>query len=222
MEVTAVLVVMTAIFVWGTFSARLTRSDLTAPIAFVAVGALLGALDLIAPTSAPETLKPLVEVTLVWVLFSDAARVPARQFRRELGRYARLLGIGLPLTVLAGWVLAAWLFPGLGVWLALLVGAALAPTDAALGVPVVTNPVVPAPVRRLITVESGLNDGIVTPVVMLAIAAAASAVRCTLMTCSPMGSRPAISSRNRYVPIDQRSTGSAGSTGSKTSSGDER
>ena len=175
MEVTAVLVVMTAIFVWGTFSVRLTRSDLTAPIVFVAVGGLLGALDLIAPSSAPETLKPLVEVTLVWVLFSDAARVPARQFRRELGRYARLLGIGLPLTVLAGWGLAAWLFPGLGVWLALLVGAALAPTDAALGVPVVTNPVVPAPVRRLITVESGLNDGIVTPVVMLAIAGAASA-----------------------------------------------
>ena len=175
MEVTAVLVVMTSIFVWGTFSARLARADLTAPIAFVAVGALLAALDLIDTSSAPETLKPLVEVTLVWVLFSDAARVPVRQFLRELGRYARLLGIGLPLTVLAGWGLAAWLFPGLGVWLALLVGAALAPTDAALGVPVVTNPVVPAPVRRLITVESGLNDGIVTPVVMLAIAAAASA-----------------------------------------------
>ena len=52
MEVTAVLVVMTAIFVWGAFSVRLTRSDLTAPIAFVAVGALLGALDLIAPSSA--------------------------------------------------------------------------------------------------------------------------------------------------------------------------
>jgi sodium/hydrogen antiporter len=175
MEVTAVLVVMTSIFVWGTFSARLARADLTAPIAFVAVGALLAALDLIDTSSAPETLKPLVEVTLVWVLFSDAARVPVRQFLRELGRYARLLGIGLPLTVLAGWGLAAWLFPGLGVWLALLVGAALAPTDAALGVPVVSNPVVPAPVRRLITVESGLNDGIVTPVVMLAIAAAASA-----------------------------------------------
>ena len=60
-------------------------------------------------------------------------------------------------------------------WLALLVAAALAPTDAALGVPVVTNPVVPPRVRRLITVESGLNDGIATPVVMFAIAGAASA-----------------------------------------------
>ena len=67
-----------------------------------------------------------------------------------------------------------WLLPGLDVWLALLVAAALAPTDAALGLPVVTNKAVPARIRRLITVESGLNDGIVTPVVVLAIAGAAS------------------------------------------------
>jgi len=85
------------------------------------------------------------------------------------------LGIGLPLTLLAGWGLATWLFPSLGIWLALLVAAALAPTDAALGIPVVTNPAVPSRVRRLITVESGLNDGIATPVVMLALAGAASA-----------------------------------------------
>jgi NhaP-type Na+/H+ or K+/H+ antiporter len=109
------------------------------------------------------------------VLFSDAARVPVQKFRRDLGQYVRLLGVGLPLTILAGWALAFWLFPELGVWLALVVGAALAPTDAALGVPVVTNPVVPSRIRRLITVESGLNDGIATPVVMLAIAGAASA-----------------------------------------------
>ena len=116
-----------------------------------------------------------MEVTLVWVLFSDAARVRVQDLRRDAGRVLRLLAIGLPLSVLAGWGLATWLFPGMGLWLALLVGAALAPTDAALGVPVVTNPVVPSRIRRLITVESGLNDGIVTPVVMLALAGAASA-----------------------------------------------
>lgn len=48
-------------------------------------------------------------------------------------------------------------------------------SDAALGIPVVTNPAVPSRIRRLITVESGLNDGIATPVVMLAIAGVASA-----------------------------------------------
>jgi NhaP-type Na+/H+ or K+/H+ antiporter len=76
--------------------------------------------------------------------------------------------------VLAGWGLAGWLFPTLGLWAALLVGAALAPTDAALGVPVVTNPAVPGRIRRLITVESGLNDGIVTPVVLVAVAGIAA------------------------------------------------
>jgi len=175
MELTAVLVVMAAIFMWATFSARLTRSDLTAPIVFVAVGVLLAVLDVIDAPTAPETLKPLVQLTLIWVLFSDAARVPVQDLRADLGRCVRLLAVGLPLTVLAGWGLAAWFFPGLGIGLALLVGAALAPTDAALGVPVVTNPAVPAPVRRLITVESGLNDGIATPVVMLALALAATA-----------------------------------------------
>ena len=175
MELTVIVVVTAAIFLWGLVSARLERADLTAPIVFTAIGALVALAGLANGPTAPDRLKPLVETTLVWVLFSDAARIRFQDFRKGLGLYVRLLAIGLPLTVLAGWGLAAWLLPGLGVWLALLVGAALAPTDAALGIPVVTNRVVPARIRRLITVESGLNDGIATPVVMLAIAGAAAA-----------------------------------------------
>jgi sodium/hydrogen antiporter len=173
-EETALLVVVAAIFIWGAVSARLERADLSAPIVFTAIGAALAGLGLVNPHAAPELLKPLVEVTLVWVLFSDAARVRVHDLRRDVGGVLRLLAVGLPLTVLAGWGLAFWLFPALGVWLALLVGAALAPTDAALGVPVVTNTKVPSRVRRLITVESGLNDGIATPVVIVAIAGAAA------------------------------------------------
>jgi sodium/hydrogen antiporter len=171
---TALVVIAAAIFVWGAVSARLERADLTAPIVFTAFGAALAGLGLVSARSAPGQFKLLVEITLVWVLFSDAARVRVHDLRHDVGAVLRLLGLGLPLTVLAGWGLATWLFPALGVWLALLVGAALAPTDAALGVPVVTNTVVPSRVRRLITVESGLNDGIVTPVVMIAIAGAAA------------------------------------------------
>jgi NhaP-type Na+/H+ or K+/H+ antiporter len=166
---------MAALFAWGLFSHRLERADLSAPIAFIAVGAVLAGFDLVHGSTAPETLTPLVEVTLVWVLFSDAAKLPVRALRRDSGRYLRLLAIGLPLTIVLGWVLAAWFFPGLGIWLALFVGAALAPTDAALGLPVVTNPAVRSRIRQLITVESGLNDGIATPVVMVAIAGAAAA-----------------------------------------------
>ena len=175
MDPVAVVVVTATIVVWGAVSARLARADLTAPVVFVALGALLGVVDVVHRPTAPTDLKPLVEVALVWVLFSDAARVRVRDARGDVRAYLRLLGIGLPLTVALGWLLAHLLFPQLDVWVALLVGAALAPTDAALGVPVVTNPAVPGRIRRLITVESGLNDGIVTPVVLVAIAGAAVA-----------------------------------------------
>src|SRR4051795_2381225 len=125
MDITAVAVVAATIFVWGVVSARLERADLTAPIVFVVVGAVLAGLGLVDAGSAPESLKPLVEVTLVWVLFSDAARIRLPDLRHDLGRCVRLLGVGLPLTIGLGWVSAIWLLPGLGVWLALLVAAAL-------------------------------------------------------------------------------------------------
>ena len=175
MDSTVLVLVTATLFGWGLVSKRLARADLTAPIVFIVVGALLAWVGLVDGPEESAALTPLVEVTLVWVLFSDAARLPLRDLRHDVGRYARLLGIGLPLTVLLGWALSAWFWPGLGLWLALFVGAALAPTDAALGIPVVTNPVVPSRIRQLITVESGLNDGIATPVVMVAIAGAAAA-----------------------------------------------
>jgi sodium/hydrogen antiporter len=172
---TAIVVVLAAIILWGAVSARLERADLTAPLVFTALGAGLTAAGLIDVGLAAEEFTPIVELTLVLVLFADAARVRVHDLRRNAGGILRLLGVGLPLTILAGWGLAVLLLPGLDVWLALLVGAALAPTDAALGVPVVSNRAVPSRVRRLLTVESGLNDGIATPVVLLAIAGAATA-----------------------------------------------
>jgi len=82
----------------------------------------------------------------------------------------RLLGIGLPLTMGLGTLLALALVGKAGIWLALLVGAALAPTDAALGAAMMDNSAVPARIRRIINVESGLNDGIATPFVTVALA----------------------------------------------------
>ena len=172
----AIALVMLLVFVWGLFSVRLGRADLSAPIVFVVVGYLLSqGLEVIESNGSPEAIKVLAEVTLVWVLFADAARVGLRELRADLGLYARLLAIGLPLTIAAGAVLAVLMFDGMGFWLALLVGAALAPTDAALGAAVMIDPAVPERVRRVLNVESGLNDGIATPVVSVAIAGAAAA-----------------------------------------------
>jgi sodium/hydrogen antiporter len=92
----------------------------------------------------------------------------------DAGLYLRLLGAALPLTIGLGTLLAFALDSGAGIWLALLVGAALAPTDAALGAGMMANPAVPARIRRLINVESGLNDGIATPFVSVALAGAAT------------------------------------------------
>jgi sodium/hydrogen antiporter len=170
-------VVAALVFAWGALSARLERFDVTAPIVFVAAGLVLthGPLAVLGVAPDPEAVKVLAEFTLVLVLFSDASRVGLRDLRGDLGLCVRLLGVGLPLTIGLGTLLALALFGGMNIWLALLVGAALAPTDAALGAGVMVNRAVPVRIRRLINVESGLNDGIATPFVLVALAGAGTA-----------------------------------------------
>jgi sodium/hydrogen antiporter len=177
MNASDLAIVTALIFGYGTLSARLERFEVTAPITFVLAGVLLthGPLAPLGVAPSHETVKALAEGTLVLVLFSDASRVSVHDLRPDAGLYARLLGAGLPLTIGLGTVTALALFHGMGGWLALVVGAALAPTDAALGAGMMTNPAVPGRIRRLINVESGLNDGIATPVVLIAVAGAGSA-----------------------------------------------
>jgi NhaP-type Na+/H+ or K+/H+ antiporter len=177
MSVSDLAIVAALVFAWGAVSARLERFDVTAPITFVIAGLVLthGPLAVLGVVPSHEAVKVLAEATLVLVLFSDASRVGLRDLRAELGLCLRLLGIGLPLTIGLGMLLALALFGGINIWLALLIGAALAPTDAALGAGVMVNRAVPARIRRLINVESGLNDGIATPFVLVAVAGAGAA-----------------------------------------------
>jgi NhaP-type Na+/H+ or K+/H+ antiporter len=179
MSASDLAIVAALVFAWGMLSARLERFDVTAPITFVLAGALLthGPLAPLGFMPSHELVKSLAEVTLVLVLFSDASRVGLRDLRADVGLYLRLLGVGLPLTIALGTLLALALFTGMNIWLALLIGAALAPTDAALGAGLMVNQAVPARIRRIINVESGLNDGIATPFVLVAVAGAAAAER---------------------------------------------
>ena len=177
MSVADLAIIAGLVFVWGTVSARLERLDMTAPIVFTAVGWLLthGPLAVLGVAPSSEVVKVLAESTLALVLFTDASRVGLHDLKTEVGPCLRLLGIGLPLTIILG-MLLAYILPGVtSIWLALLIGAALAPTDAALGAGMMVNPSVPARIRRIINVESGLNDGIATPVVLVAIAGAGAA-----------------------------------------------
>lgn len=173
METAAVTAFLVLVFVFAASAGALSRVDVSAPMAFVAVGGLLSLTlpDIEGP--AAEALKVLTELTLALVLFHDAAQVRPRQITADRGLMTRLLLVGLPLTVAAGWLLGSALFPGMSGMVLLLLAAALAPTDAGLGAATVLNPVVPVRVRRMLNVESGLNDGLCTPVVLFAIAAIA-------------------------------------------------
>jgi sodium/hydrogen antiporter len=159
---------------YAALSRRLERTVLTAPMLFVAAGLLfgteaLGWLDLGLESSA---VRALAEATLTLVLFADASRINLGALRREVALPARLLGIGLPLTIAAGTVIAVVLFTQLS-WLeALVLAIVLAPTDAALGQAVVTDPRLPMRVRQGLNVESGLNDGICVPLLFIALAVA--------------------------------------------------
>ncbi|MFD5746559.1 cation:proton antiporter [Streptomyces sp. NPDC127033] len=168
--------ILLLLFAWGLCAQKVARVELTAPVVFVAAGFLLhhgfGTEELV---PSPATVRTLVETTLTWVLFTDAARLSLRSLRPDLGLYARLLLIGLPLCIGLGALVALGLVPGVSGWAALYLGTALAPTDAALGASMMNNPVVPARIRRTINVESGLNDGIATPVVVLSLTGLAAA-----------------------------------------------
>ncbi|MFC5266079.1 cation:proton antiporter [Kribbella qitaiheensis] len=174
MEGLSLVLVLATIFGWCVLANRLERPGLTAPIVFVAAGFIFVELfGLFDAGVDPELVKVIAEVTLVWVLFGDASKVRLSQFRRDLSSYVRLLGVGLPLTVALGAAVAIVVLD-FDPWAALLIGAALAPTDAALGATVMSNPRVPDKVRSALNVESGLNDGIATPIVLVAIAGVAA------------------------------------------------
>ncbi len=139
---------------------------------FVAVGGLVAAAGFLTVEIEPWVIDLLAETTLVLVLFSDAARIDVRQLWRERGLPLRLLLVSMPLTIALGTAIAALLFPALNIWEAALLAAILAPTDAALGQAVVSNERVPLRIRQALNVESGLNDGIVLPFVMICAALA--------------------------------------------------
>jgi NhaP-type Na+/H+ or K+/H+ antiporter len=162
-------------FLYSLVAARLERTPVAGAIVFTGFGLLAGPLGAsLLSTAQPEGLRFLAELTLALVLFIDAASANLNVLSRNRGIPARLLLIGLPLTILLGFGAGALLFPALG-WVGwALLGTMLAPTDAALGKAVVTNEAVPAPIREALNVESGLNDGICVPLLLILLAIAAA------------------------------------------------
>jgi len=159
-----------SVLVFGLVSRRAQRGVVTPPIVFVVLGYMLGEhmFGVFDFARVDERSVHLVaEVTLIVILFTDAARIDLRALWKDHDIPVRLLGVGLPLTILLGGVAALLVLESLNIWEAMLVAAILAPTDAALGQSVVTNRGVPARIRQALNIESGLNDGLALPVVLL-------------------------------------------------------
>ena len=169
-------ILMLLVLAWAVLSNLLATVNITGPLVLLVAGYLLGnpswgplAVDVDAPS-----VHLLAEVTLALLLFADASRVNVAQLRRDAAFPARLLGLGLPITILLGALAAALLFDDMSWALAGFVGATLAPTDAALSAQVVNDDRIPMRLRRALNVESGLNDGIVTPLVVFTLAVVAT------------------------------------------------
>jgi sodium/hydrogen antiporter len=185
MSADTVAVLTVLVFGWAVVSAALAQRNVTGPLIFAIAGYVLANPDWgpVPVDVEASSIHLMAEVTLALLLFTDAARVNVHELRADAALPVRLLGIGFPLSVIAGAVMAGMLLD-LPWGLALFLGAALAPTDAALSVQVITDERIPMRLRRSLNVESGLNDGIATPIVTVALAVAASQLGHTTETVS--------------------------------------
>jgi sodium/hydrogen antiporter len=176
MEDTDLAILAAAGLLYAVFSGWLSRTVLTTAIVFLTAGILLGGAGLgwFVIRADGAALRLIAEATLALVLFADASRIDLKVLRRELAVPARLLGIGLPLTIVVGTAVALLVLPGLSFVEAALLAIAVAPTDAALGQAVVSDDRVPSRIRQGLNVESGLNDGLCVPLVLIALAFASA------------------------------------------------
>jgi sodium/hydrogen antiporter len=169
---------LSLLFFYSLISQRLERTILTAPIVFTLAGMLVFAAypNVLDTGVNKEVLFRLAEIGLVLLLFTDASRTDLNLLRRIGNLPARLLSVGMLLTIILGAVSARLVFPNLTIWEAGILSAVLAPTDAGLGQIIVDSPRVPISIRQALNVEAGLNDGLSVPFMMFFIALAAARV----------------------------------------------
>ncbi len=163
------IVIAICIVGYGVWSARLSKSVVSAPMIFTLAGLAVGGagLGIVEINIDNHVLEGFGELTLGFLLFADAASTNARKLAHDTRIPRRLLLFALPLTILVGTLFAIWIFPDLAWQEAALIAAILAPTDAALGLAVIASKDVPERIRQGILVESGLNDGLALPAVLL-------------------------------------------------------
>jgi NhaP-type Na+/H+ or K+/H+ antiporter len=177
-EQMTILVIALVALGYGYFSRLFSRYYISGPMIFTLVGILLSPLFFGKEVTSlnSDTVQIIAEIALIVVLFSDAAALNLEKLKHTWQLPSRLLLIGLPLTILFSTFVAKGFFPDESIQYLFLLALILAPTDAALGKAVVSDKHIPLTIRSTINVESGLNDGIVYPVIMTLVAIMLSTV----------------------------------------------
>ena len=177
MEPAGIVVLAAALLAFALVSRRAEAGVMTPPMVAATLGIVIGAtgFGLVDLDVDDAVIRTLAEITLALTLFTDASRIDVTALDRRHAVPIRLLAIGLPVAMLMGTGAAWLLFPDLGVWGAATLAVTLAPTDAALGQAVVSNRSVPQRVRQALNVESGLNDGLAFPALLVVATLAAGA-----------------------------------------------
>lgn len=163
----AYLILAAIIYGYCMFAKPLSKTIITAPMIFIFSGVALHFLGYDAGEQGEHMLHLVAEIALAVLLFIDAAKIEPAILRQAGAWPIRMLLIGLPLVVVIGTLAGMIFFPHWPLMLVALAAAILAPTDAALGQPVVTNPDLPVRTKEALTIESGLNDGLALPLVLL-------------------------------------------------------
>jgi len=169
-------ILATFVFLYSIVAGGLERTPINGAVVFMLFGLAIGpaGFGFLGMVVEDEILRSLAELTLGLVLFTDASNADLSVLKRSIGIPGRLLFIGLPLTILLGFGVGVLVFDGLSLFEIAILATMLAPTDAALGKAVVTNESVPPKVRESLNVESGLNDGICVPILLVFLALASS------------------------------------------------
>jgi NhaP-type Na+/H+ or K+/H+ antiporter len=170
----ALVVIMAILLAWALVAGRLARWSITAPLAMVVAGVALtaGSNPVFIIDLETSSFEHTVEVVLAILLFVDATETPGGIFGREPKLTVRLLGVALPLTLLAALGVGFLLLPGTGFWMLAVLATVVVPTDFAPAAALIRDRRVPARLRDLLNVESGLNDGLIAPIFLFCLAAA--------------------------------------------------
>lgn len=169
--IVAFAVVLAVVILWSVVAKRVESMFVTLPLALIAVGVVVGweSSSAIFDHLTDPRLERTVEVVLALLLFLDATEVGKVQ-RGDTGVLVRLVLIGVPLSLLTGTLIIAWLYPEMRLALCFVLACVIVPTDMAPASSVVKDRRLPQRVRDLLNTESGYNDGIVAPFFLLGMA----------------------------------------------------